>query len=149
MKKLIPLFTVLIFILMNLDCKAQVYEDPPKMAMPTNDNKQLIDKIIEVTDYESYFNDYCINYISNVAKNENWNKERLRRAKDMVSLTSFKFNIYNWSSSYSNVKLKEYFELYKNNKESKRKNFLIENANIAKALESKTNQYITESGKIN
>lgn len=149
MKKLIPLFTLLVFILINLDCKAQVYEEPPKVAMPSNDNKQLIDKIIEVTDYESYFNNYCINYISNVAKKENWNKERLKRAKDMVSLSSFKFNIYNWSSSYSNAQLKEYLESYKKNKKSKRKNFLIENPNIAKALESKTNQFITESGKIN
>ena len=115
--------------------------------MPSNENKQLIDKIIEVTHYESYFNKYCIKYISKVAKQENWNKERLEKAKKMVSLSSFKFNIYNWSSNYSNAQLKEYLELYKKDKSSKKKNFFIENPNIAKALESKTKQFITESGK--
>ena len=115
--------------------------------MPSNENKQLIDKIIEVTDYESYFNKYCITYISNVAKKENWSNERLEKAKGLVSLSSFKFNIYNWSSNYSNAQLKEYLESYKKNKKSKKKNFLIENPNIAKALESKTKQFITESGK--
>jgi hypothetical protein len=149
MKNLITLLTIFIFILISHDCVAQEYEEPPKVAMPSNENKQLIDKIIEVTDYKSYFNKYCINYISKVAKKENWNNERLEKAKEMVSLSSFKFNIYNWSSNYSNTQLKEYLELYKKNKKSKSKNFLIENPNIAKALESKTKQIITESGKIN
>jgi hypothetical protein len=147
MKNLITLLTVFIFILISHDCKAQVYDEPPEVAMPSNENKQLIDKIIEVTHYESYFNKYCIKYISKVAKQENWNKERLEKAKKMVSLSSFKFNIYNWSSNYSNAQLKEYLELYKKDKSSKKKNFFIENPNIAKALESKTKQFITESGK--
>ena len=149
MKNLITLLTVFIFILISHDCKAQEYEEPPKASMPSNENKQLIDKIIEVTDYKSYFNKYCINYISKVAKKENWNKERLEKAKGMVSLSSFKFDIYNWLSNYSNTQFKEYLELYKKNKKSKSKNFLIENPNVAKALESETKQIITESGKRN
>lgn len=145
MKKLHLLTSLILFFIAQHNCLAQVYEEPPKVALPSNENKLLIDKIIEATDYESYFNNYCSNYITKVAKKEKWSKERITKAKQMISISSFKYNIYNWSSGYSTSELKKYLELYEKDKKSK--NFLIENPNIAKALDSKINQFITESQK--
>jgi len=147
MKKLSWLFFLTILLFACPICFAQTYEDPPPMAMPTKENKLLIDKIIEVTDYKSYFNNYCLNYISRISKKEKWTKERLEKANGSVSFWSFDQTIYNRLAGYSNSQLYEYLEKYKKDKKSYRKNLLVESAEIEKALESRAIQIITESQK--
>jgi hypothetical protein len=136
MKNLISLFTILILFLISPNCKAQTFEEPPKMAMASNDNKPSIDKIIDITDYESYFKNYCLDFISKTVKQEKWTKEKREIVKAKINFTEFKVQkLYNWLAKYSTKELNEYIELYKKAKKSKTENIIIDNPNIAKHLE--------------
>jgi hypothetical protein len=136
MKNLIPLFTIFILFLISPNCKAQTFEEPPKMAMASNDNKPMIDKIIEITSYESYFKNYCIDFVAKTAKQEKWTKEKSESVKAKINFTEFKVQkLYNWLAGYSTKELNEYIELYKKDKKRKTNNIIMDNQNIAKHLE--------------
>jgi hypothetical protein len=136
MKNLIPLFAIFILFLISHNCKAQTFEEPPKMAMTSNDNKPLIDKIIEITSYESYFKNYCIDFVTKTAKQEKWNKEKSESVKAKINFTEFKLQkLYNWLAKYSTKELNEYIELYKKDKKRKTNNIIMDDQNIAKHLE--------------
>ena len=132
----IPLFTIFILILFSQNCKAQVYEEPPKMAVSRDENKPLIDKIIVITNYERYFKNYCVDFISKTAKQEKWAKEKSERVKAKINFTEFKVqNLHNWLVNYSTKDLNEFFELYKKDKGRDANNIIIDNQNITKHLE--------------
>lgn len=141
-------FLILILSLgLHTNCYSQIYEEPPGMSMPADENKLLIKEIIEITDYKSYFDKYCLNYISKVAKEEKWSKEKIKKANESISFWGFDITINNWLSGYTNKQLKEYLELYKKDKKSHRKSILIENPDIQRALKSKAMSIITELQK--
>jgi hypothetical protein len=136
MKNLIRLFTIFILFLISPICKAQTFEEPPKMAMASNENEPLIDKIIEITSYESYFKNYCIDFVAKTAKQEKWTKEKSESVKAKINFTEFKVQkLYNWLAGYSTKELNEYFGLYKKDKKRKTNNIIMDNQNITKHLE--------------
>lgn len=120
-------------------CFAQVvYEEPPKMSMPSNENKVLIDKIIEITEYDKYFEKFCQNQLKEKAKSEKLSKEKVSQLKEKIKLDRFKFFIYNILSNYKTEELNALIEKYKNDKSCKTKNILIENKDIQNKLKYHT-----------
>jgi hypothetical protein len=67
-------FLLILILTSCLKMAAQVA--PPEMAMPTDSNTLLIDKIIEVTNHEKYFNDYCNGKVMAYAQEHNWKKDK-------------------------------------------------------------------------
>lgn len=136
-KKIISLLNVLILLIISQNSKAQnIYEEPPKVAMASNVNKPLIDNIIVLTNYESYFKNYCVNFILKNAKQNKWTKIKIDSIKAKINFTEFKIEIlYNWLAHYSTEDLEEFIGLYKNDEKRKVKNIVINNPNIAQHLE--------------
>ncbi|SHN15417.1 hypothetical protein [Flavobacterium xinjiangense] len=132
----IIIFLFLTSVILIPSCSAQEFEEPPRMSMPSAENNLLIDKIIDVTNYETYFKEYCLNYISKTARKENWSKEKIEKIEKSVQLNSFKYRIYNFFSNYSSQRLNNLIEMYKKDKKSKKQNLIIESKMIAEALES-------------
>jgi hypothetical protein len=136
MKNLIPLFTIFILFLISPICKAQTFEEPPKMAMASNENEPLIDKIIEITSYENYFKNYCIDFVAKTVKQEKWTKEKSESVKAKINFAEFKVQkLYNWLAGYSTKELNEYIGLYEKDKKRKTNNIIMDNQNITKHLE--------------
>jgi DNA relaxase NicK len=136
MKNLISLLTLFILLSNSQNCKAQSLELPPVESVANDENKILIDKIIELTDYKRYFDNYCLNFVKKIGKKEKWSSQKSQNVKSRINFNEFKVQkLYNWLSNYSTEELNEFIELYKKDKKKKKKNIIMNNPNIAKHLE--------------
>ena len=106
------------------------------MAKPTNDNKQLIDQIIEVTDYEKHFVEYCLSKISETATNETWSFEKTTEVVKKIDFSSFKFTIYNLFAKHTSQELNNLITVYKSEKDSNIKNIIVESEMVNQNLKS-------------
>ena len=136
MKNLISVLTLFILLSNSQNCKAQSLELPPVESAANDENKILIDKIIELTDYKKYFNNYCLNFVKKIGKKEKWSSQKSQNVKSRINFNDFKVQkLYNWLSNYSTEELNEFIELYKKDKKKNKNNIIMDNPNIAKHLE--------------
>ena len=136
MKNLISVLTLFILLSNSQNCKAQLLELPPVESAANDENKILIDKIIELTDYKKYFNNYCLNFVKKIGKKEKWSSQKSQNVKSRINFNDFKVQkLYNWLSNYSTEELNEFIELYKKDKKKNKNNIIMDNPNIAKHLE--------------
>jgi hypothetical protein len=83
---------------------------PPAMAMPEESNTVLIDKIIEVTQHEKYFTDYCSKKIIAYAQKNNWPATKTKKVISSVQFKYYNSTIYNSYAFYSTLQLKKLIE---------------------------------------
>lgn len=87
---------------------------PPLPSMPTDDNKILIDELIKVTEFESYFNNYCKNKIDQAAKENNWDDKKRQEIIRSINFERFETNtIYNNFARNTKEDLEETISLIK------------------------------------
>lgn len=79
---------------------------PPQMAMPNDKNTALIDKIIEVSEHEIYFKDYCSKKVKEIAKEENWNSEKTKQILESIRFDSYISSVYNSFAFYTEQQLR-------------------------------------------
>lgn len=84
---------------------------PPPAAMPTESNTVLIDKIIQVTNHEQYFADYCSKKILAFAKENNWTREKTDEILRSAKFKYYNSTIYNSYAFYSTSQLTKLLEL--------------------------------------
>jgi len=112
---------------------------PPPPSMPTDDNKILIDELIKVTEFESYFNNYCKNKVEQAAKENNWDDKKKREIIKSIRFEGFATNtIYNNFARNTKEDLQETITLLKklNEKENlSSTKFIIINLMIQNNLE--------------
>lgn len=92
-------------------CKAQ--DGPPPMAMPTENNKVLIDEVIKVTNYESYFRDYCLEKINQYATAHKWTAKKKEEIIKSIDFKYFNSTVYNQYAFHSTEDLKKLIELFR------------------------------------
>ncbi|MEO6453412.1 MAG: hypothetical protein ABIN97_05035 [Ginsengibacter sp.] len=80
--------------------------NPPPMAMPQDSTVILVDKIIEVTNHERYFVDYCTKKIEKYALENNWTPEKESRILLSIKFKYYNSTIYNSYAFYSVDQLK-------------------------------------------
>ncbi|MFY7988641.1 MAG: hypothetical protein ACOVNP_07140 [Flavobacterium sp.] len=104
-------------------------QNPPSMAMPAGDKEVLIEKLIEVCDYEAFLKTYCYKKIDKNAQQNNWNAEYVKKLKESVQLKYFKSTISNTLSFYSTEELNDLVEIYNkiNNRKKNNKQLIINN----------------------
>ena len=136
-KKLIFTLLILIISCRFHDCFAQVvYEEPPKMSMPNKENTKLINKIIEITEFEKYFEKFCLKELKEKTKLEKLNSEKVEKLRGKIQLDLFKYKIYNVLSNYNTDELNSLIKEYEMNKNSKKRNILTENKEIQNGLKN-------------
>ena len=130
MKKII----YLILILISTTIYSQ--QNPPAPAKPNSENKILIDELIKVTDYENFFNQYCLMKIRRVSYEQKWTEEF---KKDVIESIKFKYyldTIYNAFSFTDRNELQKMIDFYKEvNKNAKNHKYVITNEMMANNLE--------------
>lgn len=93
---------------------------PPPMAMPKDSNIILIDKIIEVTQHENYFVNYCTKKVKSFAQENNWTNEKTNEILESIQFKYYNSTVYNSYSFYTTEQLGKLFDaltvLYKDSK---------------------------------
>ena len=100
MKAICLIFTVFLF------TNAIGQTSPPPMALPKDSSRIFIDKIIEVTNHESYFIDYCTKKVNNYAAENNWKAEKTKNILASIKFKYYNSTIYNSYAFYSLDQLK-------------------------------------------
>jgi hypothetical protein len=119
---LIITFNILIFL------KASGQDAPLSMAMPTDSNTLLVDKIIEITDHEKYFTDYCTNRVMAYAKSSRWTENKTNEILSSIKFKYYNSTIYNSYAFYSADQLAKLLDALTVLKTSQnRQNFILTN----------------------
>jgi hypothetical protein len=95
-----------IFICSLSSCLKVLGQDgPPPMAMPTDSNVLIVDKIIEVTHHEKYVTDYCSKKVVAYAQQNNWTKDKTDEILGSIKFKFYNSTIYNSYAFYSTRQL--------------------------------------------
>lgn len=85
-------------------------QGPPPMAMPTKNNTQIIDKIIEITRHEAYFKEYCTKKVNEYAQANSWTAEKTEKTLNSIQFRYYDDTIYNSYASYTAAQLTQLLE---------------------------------------
>jgi hypothetical protein len=118
---------VVVFILSIFYYTNAIGQDfPPDPAMPADSNVLLIDKIIEVTNHETYFKNYCTKKVMTHAKEKKWKKTHTSTILNSINFENYKWIIYNSYAFFSNDQLtKLLYALKELDKESDNQTFIL------------------------
>ena len=101
----------LIFLLFFLNIVVPGQTNPPPMAMPKDSNAILVDKIIEITNHEKYFIDYCSKKVKNYAQENSWTPEKTNEILGSIKFKYYKSTIYNSYAFYSTDQLRKLLDV--------------------------------------
>lgn len=131
----VSLLFIVAFLFISLTIKAQ---GPPSVAMPEDENRILIDELMELTSFETYFINICKLKIDEIAKNQNWNNTTVEKKKEKIKFGTFKsFTIYNVYSQLNKNELQNLVNAYRTMKRRKIElKFFIFNETISKNIDT-------------
>ena len=112
----------LLFFFLNVKLFAQI--GPPPPSYPTEENKVLIDKLIETVDLKKYIYNYCIDRINLASRLEKWEEDKKNNIIKSIHLEEMDDAIYNSFSNYTKTELQVLIDSF-NRLESKRKSNVI------------------------
>ncbi|WDF59279.1 hypothetical protein PQ462_21535 [Flavobacterium sp. KACC 22758] len=82
------------------------------VAMPSQQNKIIIDKIVEAVHYKTYVIDFCLSKINEVSAKEGWNEQKSMEITQSVNYKNFKDAIYNSFVVFDEVELETLLSAY-------------------------------------
>ena len=86
-----------------------------KAPMPTQQNTIIVNKIIDVTNYKTYFVDYCLTKINETAYKEKWDEQKTVQITETINFKNFRDAIYNMFAFYNEVELETLLKEYQKN----------------------------------
>jgi hypothetical protein len=86
--------------------------NPPPPAMPTQQNKIIVDRIIEAAHYKTYVVDYCLSKINEASAKEGWNEQKEMEITESINYKNFRDAIYNIFAFYDEVELDTLLKAY-------------------------------------
>ena len=98
MKKLL----LLLGIFLTLKSFAQA---PPPPSYPTEQNKILIDKLVQTVNFKGYILQYCVDRIDLAARLEKWDENKKNEIIKSIHLEKMDDAIYNSFSNYKSDEL--------------------------------------------
>ena len=78
---------------------------PPPPSYPTEQNKILIDKLVQTADFKGYIYLYCIDRINLAARLEKWDETKKNEILKSIHLEKMDDAIYNSFSNYKSDEL--------------------------------------------
>lgn len=82
------------------------------VAMPSQQNKIIIDKIVEAVHYKTYVIDFCLSKINEASAKEGWNEQKSMEIIQSVNYKNFKDAIYNSFVVFDEVELETLLNAY-------------------------------------
>lgn len=89
-----------------------ISQNPPPPAMPSQQNKIIVDKIIEAAHYKTYVIDFCLAKINEASAKEGWNEQKAMEITESINYKNFRDAIYNLFVVYDEVELETLLKAY-------------------------------------
>lgn len=103
--------SVLVFLLFTpVICQSQT--SSKAVPMPSQQNTIIINRIIEATNYKTYFVDYCLNKINETASKEKWNEQKTIEISETINFKNFRDAVYNMFAFYNEIELETLLKTY-------------------------------------
>ncbi|URM37475.1 hypothetical protein [Flavobacterium anhuiense] len=80
--------------------------------MPSQQNKIIIDKIVEATRYKNYVIDFCLSKINEASAKEGWNEQKAMEITQSINYKNFRDAIYNSFVVFDEVELEILLKAY-------------------------------------
>lgn len=114
----------------------------PKVAMPTQQNKIIIDKIVEAAKYKNYVVDFCLVTINEAAATEKWNDQKTVETTESINYKNFRDAVYNMFAFYNEIDLQTLLKKYQNDTAYQTTNVMTTNDALAYNLEIFANDIV-------
>lgn len=114
----------------------------PKVAMPTQQNKIIVDKIIEAAHYKTYVIDFCLTTINEAAIAEKWNDQKTLEITESINFKNFRDAVYNLFAFYDEVELETLLKKYKKDNTFQTTNLMTANEALGYNLEIFANDVV-------
>lgn len=139
LKKQVFLTSLLCFFVVNI-CLSQT--TPSKVAMPTQQNKIIIDKIVEEAHYKNHVIDFCLTTINEAALAEKWNDQKTVEVSESINYKNFRDAVYNMFAFYNEIELETLLKTYKQDIAYQTTNVMTTNDALAYNLEIFANDIV-------
>ncbi|MDP5202490.1 hypothetical protein [Flavobacterium sp. DG2-3] len=96
-------------------------------AMPTQQNKIIIDKIVEAAHYKNYVIDFCLSKINETSAKEGWNEQKAMEITQSINYKNFRDAIYNSFVVFDEVELETLLKAYEKDTAYQTKNVMTNN----------------------
>lgn len=139
LKKQVFLTSLLCLFVVNISLSQTT---PPKVAMPTQQNKIIIDKIVEVAHYKNHVIDFCLTTINEAALAEKWNDQKTVEVSESINYKNFRDAVYNMFAFYNEIELETLLKTYKQDIAYQTSNVMTTNDALAYNLEIFANDIV-------
>ena len=95
--------------------------------MPTQQNKIIIDRIVEATQYKNYVVDFCLSKINEASAKEGWNDQKAMEITQSINYKNFRDAIYNSFVVFDEVELETLLKAYEKDTAYQTKNVMTNN----------------------
>lgn len=82
------------------------------VAMPSQQNKIIIDKIVEAVHYKTYVVNFCLSKIKEASAKESWNEQKAAEITQSINYKNFRDAIYNSFVVFDEVELETLLNAY-------------------------------------
>ncbi|MCR4033032.1 MULTISPECIES: hypothetical protein [Flavobacterium] len=96
-------------------------------AMPSQQNKIIIDRIVEATHYKNYVVDFCLSKINEASAKEGWNDQKAMEISQSINYKNFRDAIYNSFVVFDEVELETLLKAYEKDTAYQTKNVMTNN----------------------
>lgn len=135
-----PLLVLLLCLFIPAICLSQT---PAKtVPMPTQQNKIIIDKIVEAAHYKNYVIDFCLATINEAAEKEKWNDQKTVETTGSINYKNFRDAVYNMFAFYNEIELEDLLKKYKQDTAYQTTNVMIANDALSYNLEIFANDIV-------
>lgn len=110
--------------------------------MPTQQNKIIIDKIVEAAHYKNHVIDFCLTTINEAALAEKWNDQKTVEVSESINYKNFRDAVYNMFAFYNEIELETLLKTYKLDIAYQTSNIMTANDALAYNLEIFANDIV-------
>lgn len=112
------------------------------VPMPTQQNKIIIDKIVEAARYKNYVIDFCLATINEAALQEKWNDQKTVEITESINYKNFRDAVYNMFAFYNEIELETLLKTYQKDTAYQTTNVLVTNDALGYNLEIFANDIV-------
>lgn len=121
-------------VLLCLFISSKVASQNNQPLMPTQQNKIIIDRIVEATHYKNYIIDFCLVKINEASAKEGWNDQKAMEITESINYKNFRDAIYNIFARHNEVELETILKAYEKDTAYQSQNFMTTNRILSNNL---------------
>ncbi len=122
MKNLVNYRFLSVLLCLFISSKALSQNNQP--LMPTQQNKIIIDRIVEAAHYKNYVIDFCLLKINETSAKEGWNDQKAMEITESINYKNFRDAIYNLFARHNEVELETILKAYEKDTTYQSQNFM-------------------------